>query len=269
MKRPRGRLFAALLRYWRKQRGMSQLDLALAADASARHVSFLETGRAQPSAEMVLRLGATLGLALRDQNALLTAAGLPERFAEPPREALPAEVSRAIERMAGQQEPFPLVVKDRCHDVLVSNEAAQRVTACFVLEREAMKPPLNAFRLLFDPRLCRPFVLDWPRVARALLTRLARQVFERPDDDGLASLLRELERYPGVPELREPDLSAPSAATFTFALERDGRRAAFLTTLTRFSAPQNVTLEELSIESYFPLDDATVQTCRWLAERPL
>src|SRR5215831_6165015 len=108
------RLFPALLRHWRMRRGLSQLDLALAADVSPRHVSFLETGRAQPSREMVLRLGATLGVPLRDQNSMLRAAGFPDQFPEPRLEGgLPEGVTQAIERMLAQQEPFPMVVFDR------------------------------------------------------------------------------------------------------------------------------------------------------------
>jgi transcriptional regulator with XRE-family HTH domain len=265
----RGRVFAALLRYWRTQRGLTQLDLALSARISTRHLSFMETGRSAPSREMVLRLGGTLNLPLRAQNALLAAAGLPEEFVElAPSDPLPKEVSAAVDRMAAQQEPFPLIVKDRHHDVIRSNAAARSVVAHFVLEPKQLKPPLNVFRLLFHPRLSRPFVLDWHRIARQLLTRLHRQVLERPDDDGLSALLSELKGYPGVTkELAAPDFSTASTPTFTLSLERDGRRASFLTTLTTFSALQNVTLEELSIESYFPLDEETVSTCKWLSSR--
>src|SRR5215467_909511 len=118
------RLFPALLKHWRGRRGLSQLDLALAADVSARHVSFLETGRAQPSRDMVLRLGATLGIPLRDQNALLVAAGMPEAFPEPSfDDGLPEPIRLAVERMAEKQEPYPLVVMNRVYDVLLVNRA--------------------------------------------------------------------------------------------------------------------------------------------------
>src|SRR5499427_6067429 len=114
MPRPEPRLFPALLRDWRTRRGLSQLDLALAADVSARHVSFLETGRAQPSREMVLRLGATLNVPLRDQNDMLRAAGFAEEFAEPSLDGgLPEGVGRAIDRMLAQHEPYPMTVLDR------------------------------------------------------------------------------------------------------------------------------------------------------------
>src|SRR5215831_18779875 len=150
------RLFPALLRHFRTRRGLSQLDLALAADVSARHVSFLETGRAQPSREMVLRLGATLGLSLRDQNALLRAAGFEAQFAEPGlSDGMPESVTRAIARMLAQQEPFPMVVLDRCYNVLQRNEATRRLLSRTIADPSALPARPNMLRVLFDPRLAR------------------------------------------------------------------------------------------------------------------
>lgn len=260
-------LFSALLRHWRTRRGLSQLDLALAADVSARHVSFLETGRAQPSREMVLRLGATLGVPLRDQNAMLRAAAFADEFPEPSLEGgLPSEVALAIERMLRQHEPFPMVVLDRHYQVLRTNEGAARVFARLIADPGAMPAKPNVFSLLFDPRLVRPFVVDWEKVARGLTARLHREALARPGDADLAALLRSLFDYPGVPVAwRQPDFSIPSEPTLTLRFKRDVLELGFLTTLTVFNAPQNVTLEELSIESYFPLDDATAERCAELA----
>ena len=121
-------LFPAVLRYWRGRRGWSQLDLALEARVSARHISFLETGRAQPSREMVLRLGETLGLSLRDRNAMLRAADFPHAFEEPAFEGgLPAPLANAIDRMAAQHEPYPLAVMTRHYDLLRANGGATRL----------------------------------------------------------------------------------------------------------------------------------------------
>jgi transcriptional regulator with XRE-family HTH domain len=267
MGRSDARLFPALLRHWRTRRGLSQLDLALAADVSPRHVSFLETGRAQPSRDMVLRLGATLAVPLRDQNALLRAAGIADAFPEPRLEdGLPDGVGQAIERMLKQHEPFPMTVLDRHYRVLRTNEGATRVLARFVADPSAMPAPLNVFALLFDPRLARPFIVDWEHVARAMTARLHREVLMRSGDADLAALLRSLFEYPNVPETwRQPDFSVPSDATLTLRLKRGDLALAFLTTLTVFNAPQNVTLEELCLESYFPLDEATTQACMRLA----
>ncbi len=264
------RLFPALLRHWRTRRGASQLDLAVAAEVSSRHVSFLETGRAQPSREMVLRLGAALDVPLRDQNEMLRAAGFPDAFEEPRIEdGLPPAVGRAIERMLAQHEPFPMTVLDRGYDVLRPNAAAARLLARFTADPRAVPTPparINVFAMLFDPRLARAYVVEWSRVAHALVARLHRETLARPEDTRLAALLRGLFEYPDVPESwRQPDFDIPTEAAFTLRLARGGLELAFLTTITVFSAPGNVTLEETKIESYFPLDDATTRACERLA----
>jgi transcriptional regulator with XRE-family HTH domain len=263
MTRERGRLFSALLKYWRQRRGLSQLDLALASEVSARHLSFLETGRAQPSREMILRLGAALDVPLRDQNALLDAAGMLEAFPEPALlDGIPTAVRMAIDRMAEQQEPFPLVVMNRVHDVLIANRGASVLATRFIADPTHMVGPLNAYRLVFDPGLSRPFVVEWERLAKTMLAMLYREVLTHPEDSRLRDLFSEVQAYPDMPRgFRDPDLATPSEATFTLRLARDGLALGFLTTLTAFTAPQNVTLEELRIESFFPLDEATVAAC--------
>lgn len=264
----KARVFPALIKHWRGRRGLSQLDLALAADVSARHVSFLETGRAQPSQEMILRLASALNVPLRDQNALLLAAGFPEAFPEPSIEkVLPSSpIHMAIERMLEQQEPYPLTVLDARYDVIRLNRGAQRLFAHVLEDPSAVGPKPNIFHVLFDPRLARKFVLEWERVAKSLLMRLHRECLEKPSDTELAALTRSLLEYPDVPkDWQVPDLSAPSEPCLSFRLKRGPLELAFLTTVTVFNAPQNVTLEELRIESYFPLDEATRATCERLA----
>jgi transcriptional regulator with XRE-family HTH domain len=267
MAREGNRLFPALLRDWRSRRGMSQLDLAIAADVSSRHVSFLETARADPSREMVLRLGGALNVPLRDQNALLRAAGFAEEFAEPSvRGGLPASIMQALDRMFAAHEPFPMVAVDRRYDVLRMNDGGARLLSRFVLDPGALAGRQNLFIALFDPRAARSFVVDWERVAHGMIARLHREVLARAGDAELAGLLRALLEYPGVPPAwRQPDFSAPSEPTLTVRLRRDELDLAFLTTITSFSAPQNVTLEELRLESYFPLDDATAAACEALS----
>jgi transcriptional regulator with XRE-family HTH domain len=267
MSKTDGRVFPALLRHWRSRRGLSQLDLAVAAEVSSRHVSFLETGRAQPSREMVLRLGATLDVPLRDQNEMLRAAGFPPEFGEPSvHDGLPAAIAQAIERMIAVHDPFPITVLDRGYDVLRVNDCGARLLSRFVAEPERMPARINVFHLLFDPRLVRPFVADWERVAHGMVARLHREALARASDTALGALLRVLLEYPGVPEAwRQPDFSTPSEPTLTVRLRRDELDLSFLTTVTAFNAPGNVTLDELRIESYFPLDRATEQACLRLA----
>jgi transcriptional regulator with XRE-family HTH domain len=270
MARDEPRLFSALLRHWRTRRGMSQLDLALAADVSARHVSFLETGRAQPSREMILALASSLDVSLRDQNVLLQSAGFPGEFGERTlAQGMPPAIQRAIERMFAQQEPFPMMALSRACDVLRANRATTRVLGRFVLDRAAMTDPPNAMRMIFDPRLARPFVVDWERTARSLLSRLHRDSLTGPSDassSAQGALVRALLEYPDVPAVfRQPDFGESVEPVFSFRLRRDGLELAFLTTMTAFNAPQDVTLDELLLESYFPLDDATAQACERLA----
>ncbi len=249
---------------------MSQLDLALTADVSARHISFLETGRAGPSESMILRLAGVLDIPMREQNAMLRAAGFEPLFQEPdPTEGLSAAIAGALDRMLAHQEPFPMVVMNRLWDVIRQNKAADRLLKRAVADPTSIEDGrINALRMLFDPRQARPFIVNWERAARMILTRLQREVLHHPEDSERHDLLEELLSYPGVPEhWRQPDLASGNDATFTVQLQRDGLRLGFLTTLTVFSAPQNVTLEELRIESYFPLDPETQMLCEGLARQ--
>jgi len=261
-------LFPAVLRHWRGRRGWSQLDLALAANVSARHVSFLETGRAQPSREMVLRLGETFDLSLRDRNAMLRAAGFEQAFAEPVFDGgLPQPLSQAIERMSAQQEPYPLVVLNRHYDVLRVNASAGRLFGLFLAHVAPVSPEnVNMLRLMFDPHIAQHVLVDWERTARETISRLHRELLARPNDPGLAALLQSLLAQPHVPkEWRQPDLSTPSEPVVVFRLRHGDTELAFLTTLTVFQAPQNVLLDEIVIESYFPFDDRTAAFCADLA----
>jgi len=256
-------LFPAVLRYWRGRRGWSQLDLALEARVSARHISFLETGRAQPSREMVLRLGDTLGLSLRDRNAMLRAADFAHAFEEPSFEGgLPAPLAQAIDRMAEQHEPFPLAVMTRHFDLLRANAGASRLLGHLIADPSRLSSPPNVMRMLFDPELARGKVVDWDRVARGMLSRLHRELLARPNDQKLSALLSSLLAMPGIPEeWKEPDLASPSEPTLVVRFRHEGMSLAFLTTLTVFHAPQNVLLEDIIIESYFPFDEETKAAC--------
>jgi transcriptional regulator with XRE-family HTH domain len=260
-----GSLFSALLRYWRGRRGLSQLALATEADVTPRHVSFLETGRAGPSAEMVLRLFSVLGAPLRAQNEALEAAGFAPRFATPAAEALAPEVELALAQMMRQHEPYPLTVLAPDGVILRSNRATPRVFRAFMLTPAAAPTPLDMYSLLFDPQLLRPFIVGWERFAHGVISRLHRERLQR-GDARLEAVLERLFRYPGVPRSwRQPDFSREMSPTQRIELGRDELRASFLVAVTVLSAPQQVTLEELRIESCFPLDEATSALCARLA----
>jgi len=257
-------VFPALLRYWRSNRGMSQLDLAGASDVSPKHISFLETGRAQPSREMVLRLGASLGVPLRDQNALLTGAGFAEVFVEVDPNAFDENIKRALTMMMAHQEPYPLMVMDRHYNLIMANGATRRLLRALLGDRADAET--NMMKLVFSAEGVRPYIAEWDKVARTLLIRLQREALARRDDT-LNALLAELCNLPDVPTgWRSPDLEQPSEPTLSLRFEFGGQQLGFLTTMSVFQAPQNISLEELQIESYFPLDAATQAVCQALAD---
>lgn len=259
----RPHLFPALLKYWRRRRGLSQLDLGLHADVSARHISFLETGRSAPSEGMILRLADTLEVPLRQQNELLRAGGFEPLFDEPNLDVLaePA-IAMAIDRMLAQHDPFPMVVLDGAYNLLKTNASADRMMLQLVADPSALTPPLNVMELLFDPRLIRPFIDDWEQVGQEMFSRVYREALRRPEDGRLMQLIHRLLEYPDVPaEWRHPDFSRGHEVAFSIRLTRDDLSLHFLTTITSFSSANNVTLEELRIESYFPMDTATEEAC--------
>ncbi len=191
---------------------MSQLDLALAADVSARHISFLESGRAKPSQDMVLRLMSTLQVPLRDQNDVLLAADFAARFLEPALSDIAPAIDDAITRMMRQQEPYPLTVLNPWYDILRSNQAAQTIFSQFVLEPARLKMPLNTplnlYTLIFDPQLARPFIQNWQQIGRSMMARLHREALSKSNDGRLWALLEQVLAYPDVPQdWRQPDFS--------------------------------------------------------------
>lgn len=258
-------VFAALLKHWRGTRGMSQLDLASAADVSSRHISFIETGRSQPSREMVLRLSATLDVPLREQNALLHAAGFSPQFDDDVGGLLEdGPVAEALRRILAKHEPYPLTVFDRHYRLVRMNRAARRLMGLLGLEAEGQP---NLMELMFDPDGIRPYIVDWDRAARFMVARIQRELLHRPGDDALHLLLSKLLAYEGVPQSwRDTDFAIPSEPALSLCFAKGDLQLGFFTTLTVFQAPQNAALEELHIESYFPLDEATEQLCATLAE---
>ena len=259
------RLFAALLKYWRGRNGLSQLDLALSADISARHLSYLETGRAKSSEAMVLRLFSTLGVPLRHQNDALVAAGFARRFDEPALTELPLPIRAAIAQMLRQQQPFPMTVLSADYRIIDRNAAADAVFSRLVADPLRLSSgPVDMVALIFDPALARGAFCDWPTTARRVLGRLQREVL-RTGDERLAILLERALQYPGVlPDWRHPDDATLLDATLEVRLQRGDLKLGFLTTLTAFTSPGTVSLEELRLESYFPLDEQTRRFCEAL-----
>lgn len=257
-------LFPALLKHWRRRRALSQLDLALAAGVSARHISFLETARSTPSAPMVLRLGTVLDVPLRHINAMLRAAGHPGAYPDA-EDQIPDEVAHALALMKRHHEPYPLVVVGRCYDILEYNGAAQRLFELAVpgLPLEG----LNLARLCFDPAGAQPLIANFDEVGPALLWRLQREVLASPNDAPLAELLDAILRMPSVQEdWREVDLSVPSLPALTLHLRAGPMSLRFMIMVTALQSPQTVALDEIRIESWFPMDEDTRRACEALRQ---
>lgn len=264
---PRASAVGPLLQYWRKTRSLSQLALAHEADVSPRHICFLETGRAKPSREMVVLLSNVLGVPLRERNAMLLAAGFAPMYAESPLDA-PAlsTVQTALLAILRQQEPFPAVVMNRHWDLVQANDAAR----CFfgvLLGEHAAARPANVVRLMFDPNGLRPCVHNWDQVAETLLQRIHREAVGGVPDAGTDALLAEVLAYPGVPKhLRRQNLAAPSVPVIPICFRKGEHVFNYFSAVTTLGTPQDVTLQELRIESFFPADAATEARARELRD---
>lgn len=255
----------ALLREWRAARRLSQLDLALEAGVSARHLSWVETGKAQPSRDVIERLAEALGMPLRERNALLLAAGYAPQYPETAL-ATPelAQVRRAIDFILDQQEPYPAFLLNRHWDVLQANQAAVRVNGFVLGGRPSAHR--NMLRQFFDPADLRAAVANWEEVAGDLIHHLHGAVAAGPTDAVARALLDEVLAYPGVPaRWRARQLGAAPSPLLTTVFHRDGEELRFFSTITTFGTPRDVTLDELHIECCFPVDEATAELCRMLA----
>ncbi|UGQ46277.1 helix-turn-helix domain-containing protein [Massilia endophytica] len=253
-----------LLREWRSARRLSQLELALDAGLSTRHLSYIENGKAQPSREMLARLADSLDMSLRERNALLTAAGFAPTY---PETALArpelAQMNHAIACILGHQDPFPAFLLNHHWDVLAANEGAQRV-GNFMMDGRPSKHT-NMVRQLFDPDDFRAAFANWEEVAGTLIRHLHNHVARTPGDTVARALLEEALAYPGVPaSWRTRDLSTVTMPLLTTVLKRGDVVLTFFSTITTFGTPRDVTLEELHIECCFPVDEATAQFCRSL-----
>ena len=245
-----------LLRDWRERRRMSQLDLALGAGVSARHVSFIETGRSRPSVEMVVQLAEHLDVPLRDRNSLLLAAGYAPAYGQ--RDLADPEmgpVREAIDRLLRGHEPFPAVVVDRHWGLVAGNR-----TVPLLIEGAAehlLEPPANVLRLALHPEGMAPRIANLGEWRAHLLDRLGRQAVSS-GDPALFALHDELAGYPGGGGGHSVDLEAGEIAV-PLRIRTGDAELAFISTATTFGTAVDVTVSELSIESFFPADDATAR----------
>jgi transcriptional regulator with XRE-family HTH domain len=264
---PRGRRYArgvadvvsasrvgSLLRDWRRRRRLSQLDLALEAGVSARHISFVETGRSRPSAEMVLLLAEQLDVPLRDRNQLLLAAGYAPVYGqrgldEPEMGA----VSETLDLVLRGHEPYPAVVLDRHWGMVAGNGAVALLTRG--VAQELLEPPVNVLRLSLHPDGLAPRIVNLAEWRAHLLDRLGRQAVST-GDPALAALYEELSDLPGGGQPGTIEFAAGEIA-MPLSLRVDDAVLSFISTNTSFGTATDITVAELSIESFFPADPPT------------
>ena len=257
--------YPALLKYWRGRREMSQLDLAHSASVSSRHISFLETGRSQPSREMILSLASTLDLPLRVRNEMLVAAGFLPVYRESLLDdgSLDPGVQTALRLVLERHEPYPAIIMNGRFDIVRTNVAARRFLELICKKPDKLGAMPNGYHVFLHPDLGKEAVREWPEVAALLVGLLHRKVLKNPQSQVLQQLFEDVLALPDINRVwQTPDLDVPASGVFTFHFESKGFTGAFLTTLTTFIAPNNITLEELSIESYYPLDDYTASECQ-------
>lgn len=257
-----------LLREWRQRRRLSQLALALKANVSQRHLSFVESGRAQPSREMVLHLAEQLGVPLRERNRLLLAAGYAPVFAERPLDdpALDA-ARRAVERVLQGHEPYPAIAIDRHWTLLAANRAVGPLIAGAA--PPLLEPPVNVLRLSFHPGGIAPRIVNYAQWRAHILERLHHQADVGADPE-LEELLAELRGYPPPPGRGRHGNHAVaedgSGVFVSLQLETESGVLSFISTTTVFGTPVDVTLAEIALECFFPADAGTAERLRGSAQ---
>lgn len=242
-------MFSTLLREWRRLRGWSQMELALSAQVSTRHLSFIESERARPSAEMVLRLAAALDLPLRDRNGLLVAAGFAPQFGESDwHSPAMADVRQAVGLLLAAHEPRPAIVLDGAFGILDANPAARSLIGL-----GPGAPDLNLVDLVFIPGPVRDAIVNWTDVAEYLLHRMREGTRRRGPQSPIAGVLRRAMVQPGASSLSDARSHWRGAVLLPLEFRSEGRITRWFTTVTSFGAPQDALAEEITIEQFHPI----------------
>ena len=259
--------FASRLRWWRRHRDLSQLDLAARTEISQRHLSFLELGRASPSRDMVMRLATALDVPLRQHNALLIAAGFAPVWRQTDLAAPElSEIRSALDYMLGQQEPYPAVAIDRHWNLLRSNFGAVRLIE-FLVGPLAPDTPVNLADALVAPDVLRPYLVNWADVVRYFI----RSVEADAAADGAPETAAVLERLLAYQGVRAAANAPPTELAVTPVIPMHFRKGAtelkMFTTIATLGTPQDITLQELRVECFFPMDQETAGILRgWVPQ---
>lgn len=252
----------ALLRAWRDRRRISQLELALRADSSARHISFIETGRSRPSQEMILRLADHLDVPVRERNALLVAAGYAPQFPERPLgDPSMHELRTCLERLLSAHEPFPALAVDGAYQVVAANRAVSLLLDG--VAEDLLVPPLNAMRLTLHPRGMAPRIRNYGQWRAHLLHQMERQLAVLRSAP-LRAVYEEVSAYPppDVPGEGRTDDGPAAPFALPLVLEHDGRTLSFISAISTFNTPMDVTVSELALETFLPADAETAAYLR-------
>jgi transcriptional regulator with XRE-family HTH domain len=265
--------FGALLKQWRDLRNFSQLDLAVNSQVSQRHISFLESGRANPSQEMVLQLATVLEIPLRQQNLLLSAAGFAPIHTETDLSAPEmTPVHKALDLMLHQHEPYPAFVVDRYWNLLLTNQGATRLLDAFIAPEQLhslfyVDGKINILRVMFHPLGLRPFIVNWESCTNHLLQRLHREAIAQKQSDLSKVLLNEIMSYPDVGKTWQTarQNAAQHTLLLNIHLQREDLELKFFSTIATLGTPYDITLQELRIECMFPADELTERN--WQQDR--
>ena len=256
--------FGNLLKHWRKQRNFSQLDLALASDVSQRHISFLESGRANPSQEMILQLASVLDIPLREQNIMLTTAGFAPIYSESDLSSPEFEpIRKALDFILLSQTHSPVLVMDRYWNLIQSNRVAQQLMFWLINSEDLQNRfyidgEINLMRLMLHPQGLKPFVVNWQEIVSHLIKRVYREALANDSSEKPMQLYQELLTYPDVPQLWKHSHSHTwQLPLLTVKFAKNGLNFNFFSTIATLGTPHDIMLQELRIETLFPADEVT------------
>jgi transcriptional regulator with XRE-family HTH domain len=256
--------FGTILKQWRNRRNLSQLDLSLTSEVSQRHISFLESGRAKPSQKMVLQLATVLEIPLRHQNLMLSMAGFAPIHTETDLSAPEMiSISKALDFILRQQEPYPAIVIDRYWNLLLANKGATRLLNMFIDPDKlqtlfCIDGKINLMRVTFDPQGLRPFIANWEELVGYLLQRVHREANSSIESEQSTLLFDELISYPGVAEIWSCSNRSPqNDLILTTHFKKHDLDLRFFATISTLGTPYDITLQEMRIECLFPADELT------------
>jgi transcriptional regulator with XRE-family HTH domain len=264
--------FGGMLREWRQHRRLSQLELSLRSGISQRHISFLETGRSRPSRPMVIGLADALAIPLRERNALLECSGFRAAYGESSIDDVAMSLFReALQLAIEHHEPYPAIVVDGRWNIALANQGALRFFGHFVdifaaLERIGSPDAFQIVRLCLDDAGLKPFIRNWTELVYSFLQRARQALLQNPGDGELKGLIDEILGHPNAPlRWHAPDWKTPPSPAINLVLDDGSHTWSLFTMLAHFGAPQHVTIEELSLELFYPADPATRELLHALA----